>query len=54
MSIGYSLTMLSHIIEKPLREMWNDIIVTVEESIQELSSINSIEVDVSVVKYNQD
>ena len=43
---------LSYIIEKHLREKWKDINVTVEEGIHELSSINSIEVHVSAVKYN--
>ena len=46
------IAMLSYIIEKHLREKWKDINVTVEEGIHELSSINSIEVHVSAVKYN--
>ena len=45
--------MLSYIIEKHLREKWNDLNVTVEEGISELSSINSMEIQVGAVKYNQ-
>ena len=45
--------MLSYIIEKHLREKWNDLNVTVEEGIHELSSINSMEIQVGAVKYNQ-
>ena len=47
------IAMLSYIIEKHLREKWNDLNVTVEEGISELSSINSMEIQVGAVKYNQ-
>ncbi len=47
------IAMLSHIIDKNLREKWNDINVTVEEGIHELSSINCITVQVVAVKYSQ-
>ncbi len=47
------IAMLSYIIEKHLREKWNDLNVTVEEGIHELSSINSMEIQVGAVKYNQ-
>ena len=46
------IAMLSYIIEKHLREKWNDLNVTVEEGIHELSSINCITVQVGAVKYN--
>lgn len=47
------IAMLSYIIEKHLREKWKDINIIVEEGIHELSSINSMEVQVGAVKYNQ-
>ena len=46
------IAMLSYIIEKHLREKWNDLNVNVEEGIHELSSINCITVQVGAVKYN--
>ena len=46
------IAMLSYIIEKHLREKWIDHNINVEEGIHELSSINSIEVEVSAVRYN--
>jgi transposase len=46
------IAMLSYIIEKHLMEKWNDLNVTVEEGIHELSSINCITVQVGAVKYN--
>ena len=47
------IAMLSYIIEKHLREKWEDINITVEEGIHELSSINCISVRAGAVKYNQ-
>jgi hypothetical protein len=45
--------MLSHTIEKHLRERWIDLNITVEEGIHELSSINCISVHAGAVKYDQ-
>ena len=47
------IVMIGYIIEKYLREKWKDINITVEEGISELSSINSMEIQVGAVKYNQ-
>ena len=47
------IVMIGYIIEKYLREKWKDINITVEEGIRELSSINSMEIQVGAVKYNQ-
>ena len=47
------IAMLSYIIEKHLREKWIDLNITVEEGISELSSINSMEIQIGAVKYNQ-
>ncbi|EQD58470.1 hypothetical protein B1B_08540 [mine drainage metagenome] len=44
------IAMPSYMIEKHLREKWKDINITVEEGIHELSSINSITVQVGAVK----
>lgn len=44
---------LSYAIEKHLRERWEDINITVEEGIHELSSINCVSIKVGGVKYNQ-
>ena len=47
------IAMLSYIIEKHLREKWKDINITVKEGINELSSINGVDVQVGAVKYNE-
>lgn len=47
------IAMLSHTIEKHLRERWIDLNITVEEGIHELSSINCISVHAGAVKYDQ-
>ena len=47
------IVIIGYIIEKYLREKWKDINITVEEGISELSSINSMEIQVGAVKYNQ-
>ena len=47
------IVMIGYLIEKYLREKWIDINITVEEGISELSSINSMEIQVGAVKYTQ-
>ena len=47
------IVMTGYLIEKYLREKWKDINITVEEGISELSSINSMEIQVGAVKYTQ-
>ena len=44
---------LSYMIEKELREAWRDINVRVKEGVEELARINTIEVEVKGIKYNQ-
>ena len=40
-------------IEKELREAWREINVTVKEGVEELTTINAIEMEVKGIKYNQ-
>lgn len=52
--IGHAfIVVMGYIIEKYQREKWNDINMTVEDWISELSSVNSMEIQGDVVKYNQ-
>ena len=44
---------LLYMIEKALREAWRGINVTVREGVEELARINTIEVEVKGIKYNQ-
>ena len=44
------IVMIGYLIEKYLREKWKDINITVEEGISELSSINSMEIQIGAVK----
>ena len=44
---------LSYMIEKELREAWKEINVRVKEGVEELTTINAIEMEVKGIKYNQ-